>query len=359
MAKKFKNNNQTGTIDNGIYKLRAAANNPANMEMFKDIINGNVDSSVVDKRYMNIDVTFDGDELDHICRVLTRQKIQAFKGNMPDSIRTFGNQFLENLNIADIFSNTTQRIITIIAVEYDSTCTDYDENSDEWKAIVTMCAIKNALKDALGKNVYTVANDSIVVEKVDEIPTTTESKKETVEDVEFTVEEDDSTKVHTDANESENTTEKEKSREDAIKELHEFMTYIQSEGKLDIFEEAFRTFKDKNNNTKEDTNPHDIRKEKVSDVVNQKNSNSEKKNELVVVKPNIPDFTGMTDVEIFDYVKNNPIPDENTPEYKAMIKDIKSKTRRDIAFCSMAMDHCLEFALKENRKKFKKTSAAK
>lgn len=148
--------------DKGITRLRSAAANPAVRKMFDAIISGGIDKNVVDPDYINNNVEFLKDELDCVCRVMTREKITAFKNNINLSAANFADQFIKGLDVKDHASDSAKEVI-------DDVASLYDEETDDVRAIVIMSVIRNALMDALDTRtvVKSAANESVIVEVVD------------------------------------------------------------------------------------------------------------------------------------------------------------------------------------------------
>lgn len=193
MAKKNKPVN-TGT-PKGIFRIREAGKNPANKKMFNIIANGELDENIVDKSYTMVDIEFVDNELDCVCRVLTRDKIQAYANDIDRSVETLANQFIQGLAFKDNASEITQKII-------DDVAATFDHDDDEIKKIVVMSIIRNAIIGAtdIVKTVNVAANDSEVVEDSETIKTVeAEESDKTIEtntepeviDVEYSKVDDD------------------------------------------------------------------------------------------------------------------------------------------------------------------------
>lgn len=162
MAKKNRTTNN-GT-PKGIFRIREAGKNPANKKMFDAIINGDVDENIVDGCYTEIDIEFVINELDCVCRVLTRDKIQAYPNNINHSIETLANQFIQGLNTKDVATEMTQKIVDDVAATFES-------DDDDVKRIVVMSIIRNAIIGATDvvKTINVAANDSAIPEGTDNV----------------------------------------------------------------------------------------------------------------------------------------------------------------------------------------------
>ena len=79
----------------GRNSIITASKNPRNMKMFRAIIDGGLDSSVVDPDYINTNVEFVDDELETTLRIMTRRKINAFGNNISKSADCFFNNIIE------------------------------------------------------------------------------------------------------------------------------------------------------------------------------------------------------------------------------------------------------------------------
>lgn len=162
MAKKSKSIN-TGT-PKGIFRIREAGKNPANKKMFNAIANGELNENIVDNSYTMVDIEFVDNELDCVCRVLTRDKIQAYANDIDRSVETLANQFIQGLNVKDAATEVTQKIV-------DDVAATFDHDDDEIKKIVVMSVIRNAVMSAtdIVKTINVAANDSEVVEEVQKV----------------------------------------------------------------------------------------------------------------------------------------------------------------------------------------------
>lgn len=291
MAKKNKPVN-TGT-PKGIFRIREAGKNPANKKMFDAIANGELDENIVDKSYTMVDIGFVDNELDCVCRVMTRDKIQAYANDIGRSVETLANQFIQGLSVKDNASEITQKII-------DDVAATFDHDDDEIKKIVVMSVIRNAVMSATGivKTVNVAANDSEVVEEVQTVDAEiTETNAEPIEtsdavDVDYVkVEEepvnpvdDIKTKIKENAL-VKMFIESIANNPESIKELMDIFIkhpdvieslnlqdIVMSGMNPDVVEKVKKIFGDNEPSGKKpaEKTVHDIRKEKISEAVNQK-----------------------------------------------------------------------------------------
>lgn len=162
MAKKFQTMNVANN-EKGIFRLKEASRNPANRKLFNAIINGELDESVVHPSYTDVNIEFVGDELDSVCRCMTRDKIKAYQNDVNKSAQDLANQFLSALNDDNHAAKVTNSVITELSSIFND-----DDDEDEIARIITMSLIRWALKGALDTRtaVKAAANESNVVELV-------------------------------------------------------------------------------------------------------------------------------------------------------------------------------------------------
>ena len=180
MAKKSQVMNIPNT-EKGIFRLKEASRHPANRKLFNAIINGELDESVVNPSYMDVEIEFINDELDSVCRCMTRDKIKAYQNDINKSAEDLANQFLSALNDDNHAAEVTNQVINDVGESFNE-----EEDTDMVARIVTMAIIKSALKSVLNTRtaVKAAANESTVVDLVKDSSETPAEETHVVEVVE-------------------------------------------------------------------------------------------------------------------------------------------------------------------------------
>ena len=162
MAKKSQAMNVANN-EKGIFRLKEASRHPANRKLFNAIINGELDESVVNPSYVDVNIEFVNDELDSVCRCMTRDKIKAYQNDINKSAQDLANQFLSALNDDTHAAKVTNSVINDLSAVFND-----DDDEDETARIITMSLIRCALKGALDTRmaVKAAANESNVIDLV-------------------------------------------------------------------------------------------------------------------------------------------------------------------------------------------------
>ena len=162
-------------VSTGVEKLKAAAKNPANSKMFDAFITGELNENVVDSLYMSFDIDFSNEEVESVCKLLTRGRIGAYQNDTNRSAEELISRYLDVVvdgdHVNDSIVEANMGIMTDVLKSVDPENTD-----DEMALIISAAAIfRNIFKVVLGtpvtvkEDVVTAANESVKVDsKVEE-----------------------------------------------------------------------------------------------------------------------------------------------------------------------------------------------
>lgn len=171
----------------GVEKIKAAAKNPANSKLFDAFITGALDESVVDKSYMNTDIEFSTEEVENVCKLLTRERIGAYQNDTNRSASELLEKYLDVVvdgdHANDKIIDANMSIMTDVLNSIDP-----DHNLDDETALQISAAalFRNIFMVVLGtpavikEDVSTAANESVKVEepKAEETVVVVEPNKE-------------------------------------------------------------------------------------------------------------------------------------------------------------------------------------
>ena len=160
-------------VNTGVERLKAAAKNPANGKLFDAFITGALDESVVDPSYTEIEIDFSDEEIENVCKLLTRGRIGAYQNDTNRSATELIAKYLKLVN-GDQKDPVVEANMAVMTDILDNFSPDVYE--DDYALSMSVSALfKNLFQTVLGTPVVvtddtpmsTAANESVKVDEPD------------------------------------------------------------------------------------------------------------------------------------------------------------------------------------------------
>ena len=164
-------------VNTGIERLKAAAKNPANSKLFDAFITGDLDETVVDKFYLNTDIEFSDEEVENVCKLLTRERIGAYQNDTNRSASELLDRYLNAVTDGDHVKDKVIEANMDIMTDVLQSVDPKHEMDDEIALGISAAALfRNIFMVVMGtpatikEEMVTAANESVEVEetKMDE-----------------------------------------------------------------------------------------------------------------------------------------------------------------------------------------------